>query len=95
MKTRDLLQRGAKLHVVPKYSTCFGVKANRMEEMDFIIDTKASEDSHTAKSVFPVFSGSKYRLESEDEDEDGSEQSENDGDSDSDEYFGKFIEFLI
>lgn len=66
-----------------------------MEEMDFIIDTKASEDSHTSKSVFPVFSGSKYRLESEDEDGDGSEKSENDSDSDSDEYFGKFFELSI
>lgn len=66
-----------------------------MDDLDFIVDTKASEDSHTSKSAFPVFSNSKYRLESEDEEGDESEQSENDGDSDSDEYFGKFIYFRI
>lgn len=79
--------RGAKVLV---FVARFG-KASRMNDLDFIIDTKASEDSHTLKSAFPVFSNSKYRLESEDEDGNKSEQSQNDGDSDSDEYFGEFI----
>lgn len=58
--------------------------------MDFIIDTNAAEDAETFKSAFPVFSSSRYRLESECDDQ----ESEN-GNKSEDEYFGKNQEFQL
>lgn len=68
------------------------VESTRMEDLDFVIDTKASDDTELVKSFsspFPIFSNSRLALKEEEDDEE-SEKSESEGeDEDSDEYFGK------
>jgi hypothetical protein len=63
-----------------------------MEDLDFVIDTKASDDNELLKSFsspFPIFSSSRLALK-EDEDEEESETSEDENDDEEgDEYFGK------
>lgn len=64
-----------------------------MEDLDFIVDTKASDDSELLKTFnnpFPVFSGSKFSLAVDSD----AEESENESNGD-DEYFGKYSIALI
>lgn len=72
-------------------TTACRLKSTRMEDLDFVIDTKASNDTELVQSFtspFPVFSTSRYTLRNDDEKAD-SEKSEADEAEDDDEYFGK------
>lgn len=83
--------RGAQdtnFHVTSLVKEHLQVKTREMEDLDFVVDTKASDNSELIKtfnSPFPIFSGSKFTLGDAQE----SEQSENH--EDDDEYFGLLI----
>lgn len=59
-----------------------------MEDLDFVVDTTASEDNELLKtfiSPFPTFTSSKFTLGTDSEAEDDEPE------DDDDEYFGKFV----
>lgn len=63
-----------------------------MEDLDFIVDTKASDDSellNTFNNPFPVFSGSKFSLAVDSDAEESEDESNDDG------YFGEYSTSLF